>query len=74
MCLCDIRFLLQAKAGAQDGDSEAFTEQFSDDLAHEFEDAMKGFFSNDPGMLQQIEKMAEAAGTMGNLRLHYHKK
>ena len=52
-------------AAANDPISDLFAEQFSDELAREFEDAMKGFLADDPKMMQEIEKLAEAAGNSG---------
>ncbi|XP_045210492.2 peroxisomal biogenesis factor 19-like [Mercenaria mercenaria] len=46
--------------------SDAFAEQFSDELSKEFEDAMKTFLADDPAMMQQIEKLADAAGCAGD--------
>ncbi|XP_052805178.1 peroxisomal biogenesis factor 19-like [Mya arenaria] len=51
-----------AAGGGDDPISDMFAEQFSDEMAREFEDAMKGLLSDDPNMMQQIEKLAEAAG------------
>ncbi|KAH3704464.1 peroxisomal biogenesis factor 19-like [Dreissena polymorpha] len=55
-----------AEAGCGDPISEEFTEQFSDEMAKEFERAMQGLLGNDPNMMQQIEKLAEAAGSAGD--------
>ena len=57
----------EAHSSAGDPISDAFAEQFSDELSKEFEDAMKNFLSDDPAMMQQIEKLAEAAGAAGNM-------
>ncbi|XP_069115742.1 peroxisomal biogenesis factor 19-like [Argopecten irradians] len=46
--------------------SEMFAEEFSDEMAKQFEDAMKNFMSSDPGLMQQIEKLAETADSAGN--------
>ncbi|WAR06583.1 PEX19-like protein [Mya arenaria] len=54
-----------AAGGGDDPISDMFAEQFSDEMAREFEDAMKGLLSDDPNMMQQIEKLAEAAGNTG---------
>ncbi|KAJ8316253.1 hypothetical protein KUTeg_006267 [Tegillarca granosa] len=46
--------------------SDMFAEEFSEEMAKQFEDAMKNFMSDDPGLMQQIEKLAEVAGNTGN--------
>ena len=60
-------FTLKAPTSSTDDAlSDMFTEEFSEEMAKQFEDAMKSFMADDPSMLQQIEKMAEAAGSGGN--------
>ncbi|XP_033758546.1 peroxisomal biogenesis factor 19-like [Pecten maximus] len=46
--------------------SEMFAEEFSDEMAKQFEDAMKNFMGSDPGLMQQIEKLAESADSAGD--------
>lgn len=41
--------------------SEMFAEEFSDEMAKQFQETMKGLLGNDPKMKEQIEKLAEAA-------------
>lgn len=53
-------------AEASDPMSAGFAEEFSDQLAAQFEQAMKSFLSQDPRMMEQIEKLAEAAGNAAN--------
>ncbi|KAK7497144.1 hypothetical protein BaRGS_00011674 [Batillaria attramentaria] len=55
-----------ADGASSDPMSAAFAEDFSDQLAAQFEEAMKSFLSQDPRMMEQIEKLAEAAGNAAN--------
>nr|KAG5706777.1 hypothetical protein BaRGS_007280 [Batillaria attramentaria] len=55
-----------ADGASSDPMSAAFAEDFSDQLAAQFEEAMKSFLSQDPHMMEQIEKLAEAAGNAAN--------
>lgn len=55
-----------ADAASSDPLSAEFNEEFSDQLAAQFEEAMKSFLSQDPHMMEQIEKLAEAAGNAAN--------
>ena len=45
--------------------SDAFTEEFSDEMSKHFEEAMKSVMEDDPELLSQINKLAEAAGQAG---------
>lgn len=45
--------------------SEMFAEEFSDEMAKQFQETMKGLLGNDPKMKEQIEKLAEAAEKTG---------
>lgn len=45
--------------------SEMFAEEFSDEMAKQFQERMKGLLGNDPKMKEQIEKLAEAAEKTG---------
>lgn len=58
--------LIFPQQSATDPTSVNFTEELSDELAAQFEEAMKTFLSRDPHMMEQIEKLAEAAGSAGN--------
>ena len=42
-----------------------FAEEFSDDMAKQFEEAMKHMVGDDPNLVQQIEQLAAAAGNAG---------
>ncbi|XP_052063769.1 peroxisomal biogenesis factor 19-like [Mytilus californianus] len=46
--------------------SDMFAEEFSDDMAKQFEEAMKSMVGEDPELVQQIEKLAAAAGSAGD--------
>ena len=48
--------------------SELFAEEFSDELAKQFQDAMQGIVGNDQNFMEQIEKLAEAAGKSGQCK------
>ncbi|XP_022323870.1 peroxisomal biogenesis factor 19-like [Crassostrea virginica] len=56
-------------AEKEDPMSEMFAEEFSDEMAKQFQETMKGLMGNDPKMMEQFEKLAEAAeksdGTQG---------
>lgn len=47
--------------------SEMFAEEFSDEMAKQFQETMKGLMGNDPKMMEQFEKLAEAAEKSGIL-------
>lgn len=42
-----------------------FADEFSDDMAKQFEEAMKSMVGEDPELVSQIEKLAAAAGSAG---------
>lgn len=42
-----------------------FAEEFSDEMAKQFEEAMKSMAGGDTELVQQIEKLAAAAGGAG---------
>lgn len=44
-----------------------FAEEFNDEMAKQFEDAMKNMVGDDPALVEQIEKLASAAGNAGML-------
>ncbi|XP_061193072.1 peroxisomal biogenesis factor 19-like [Saccostrea echinata] len=46
----------------EDPMSEMFAEEFSDEMSKQFQETMKGLMGNDPRLMEQIEKLAEAAG------------
>lgn len=50
--------------------SEMFAEEFSDEMAKQFQETMKGLLGNDPKMKEQIEKLAEAAEKTGIFIVH----
>ncbi|XP_067674500.1 peroxisomal biogenesis factor 19-like [Haliotis asinina] len=52
--------------GGGQGQDDAISEEVADEMANQFEEAMKAFMSQDPDMMQQIEKLAEAAGNAGD--------
>lgn len=57
----------QAESTSEDASiSDVFSEDISEEMAKQFEDAIKTFMGDDPGLLQQMEKMAEAAGSSGD--------
>ncbi|XP_060073108.1 peroxisomal biogenesis factor 19-like [Ylistrum balloti] len=58
----------EAKSSEEKTDpmSELFAEEFSDEMAKQFEDAMKNIMGNEPGLMQQIEKLAESANSAGD--------
>jgi hypothetical protein len=55
--------------GSGDSVSDMFAEEFSDEMAKQFEDAMKNMVGDDPALVEQIEKLASAAGNAGMLYL-----
>ncbi|KAK3609614.1 hypothetical protein CHS0354_038617 [Potamilus streckersoni] len=55
-----------ASSNSEDPLSDTFTEEFSDEMAKQFEEAMKSFLSQDPAMMHQIEKLAESASACGD--------
>lgn len=46
--------------------SDMFAEEFNDEMAKQFEDAMKNMVGDDPALVEQIEKLASAAGNAGD--------
>ncbi|KAK6172158.1 hypothetical protein SNE40_015884 [Patella caerulea] len=55
-----------ASDGAGPAASEdAMADEFSEQMAAQFEEAMKAFMSQDPSMVQQLEKLSEVAGKAG---------
>ncbi|XP_071095584.1 peroxisomal biogenesis factor 19-like [Haliotis cracherodii] len=52
--------------GGVQGSDDPISEEVADEMANQFEEAMKAFMSQDPNMMQQIEKLADAAGSAGD--------
>ena len=46
-----------------------FTEEFSDEMSKHFEEAMRSVMEDDPEMLAQIHKLADAAEAAGKYLL-----
>ena len=45
--------------------SDMFAEEFSDEMSKQFQEAMRSVMEDDPEMLAEINRLAEAAGNAG---------
>jgi hypothetical protein len=56
-------------ADKEDPMSDMFAEEFSDEMAKQFQERMKNLMGEDPKLVEKIEKLAEAAGISGYFRI-----
>ena len=62
-----LTFQNAAAAGLTDPMSELFAEEFSDQMAKQFEESMKNFVGSDSNLMQQIEMLASSADNAGRI-------
>ncbi|KAK3098695.1 hypothetical protein FSP39_022123 [Pinctada imbricata] len=65
LCANNNNYSVLLPSGVNVDTSEMFAEEFSDEMARQFQEAMQGIVGNDANFMQQIEKLAEAAGKSG---------